>query len=100
MHVDSTTEILFGIALIFLIIYILLNSKKFGDKVSDVILILFTFAVGSILMPLILGLAEALGEFAYYLNNNIRNNNPYLFWGSSIVIGIVITYFTYKKRSK
>ena len=100
MHIDSTTLILFGIALIGFILARLMDSKRFGDKVVNIVLILFSFAIGSILLPLILGIVLIIAELAYYLNGNIRDNNPYLFWGTSIIIGVFFAYWNYNKRAK
>jgi ABC-type arginine transport system permease subunit len=77
-----------------------MNNKNYGNKVAEILLILFSFAVGSILLPLILGFIQLFGDLAYYLNTNIRDNYPLVFWGLSIIIGVIVTYWSHKKQAK
>lgn len=77
-----------------------MDNKKFGNKVVDFILLIFSFAWGVALLPLTLGVILLLSELAYHINNDIREGYPFAFWGTSVLIGALFTYWVYKKRSK
>lgn len=82
--------------------------KRFIDFLWDKFLVIFllfwTFVVGFIALPFLLGLLEVLGELILYLthliNGSLRQDQPHVFWGASVVIGLCFTVWNYRRRSK